>query len=118
MLEKSIIIKSEFIGFHAWPKAPKQVEFLRNRHRHLFKVEIEIDVFHSDRELEFFMVQSFLNKILLKLAKKDYSCEMYATKIFKPLAIKYGYNRNYIVTVSEDGENAGRVKYKGRSNLS
>lgn len=107
-MKKKIFVTTEFVGLHHWPEAPKEVEFLRNIHRHRFKVRAEIESFHNDRELEFFMVQSFINSVIeksVKRMKKRRSCEDMAELILKKLQEKYGDHREYSVEVNEDGEN-------------
>lgn len=112
-LVRRIRVKTQFRGFHRWKDAPKQVAFLRDYHRHVFHVEIEMNVTHGDRELEFFIIQSALDSyIKTNIFGKwlDMSCEDIAEQILvSHLREKYGENRAYKVTVSEDGENAGIV---------
>ena len=55
--QTSILIKTSFEGFHKYENAPEEVAFLRVLHRHTFNVEVEMETFHNDREIEFIMVQ-------------------------------------------------------------
>ncbi len=106
-----ITVKAEKAGFHCWPNAPKEVEFLRHKHRHLFKVEAEIQVYTDDRELEFFIVQKQLNHILDEIFAenlRNLSCEMIAEKVQTKLKKRFPRefeSRNINVRVLEDGEN-------------
>lgn len=114
-LSRYIIVRGQYDGFHWYKKAPDEVAFLRARHRHLFKWEAKVQVFHSDRELEFFMVQAAINRQILPFCTQlDNlgSCEQQAERILEGLINAYGPDRNYSVEVSEDGENAGFIKYK------
>lgn len=114
-LSRYIIVKGQYDGFHAYQNAPDEVAFLKNRHRHLFKWEARVEVFHDDRELEFFMVQMMINREVLPFCTaldNLGSCEQQAERILKGLINAYGADRNYSVEVSEDGENAGFIKYK------
>ena len=56
---------SEFI--HFYPDAPEEVAFLREPHRHILQISAEIEVFTSDRELEFIIVKRELEKWLKQL---------------------------------------------------
>ena len=106
---KTIYINTNFEGLHKWDKAPEEVSFLRNLHRHLFKVRVEIEVKHNDRELEFFMFKDFIEDYLSKLNKKEVgSCEMIAEGILNYIKEKYP-DRFILVDVSEDGENGAKV---------
>ena len=106
-----ISIKNEFSDLHKWKDAPDEVMFLKNEHRHLFKVETTIAVTHDDRELEFFMVQKTIDEIIQEhiiTMPVTKSCEMMAQEIIKRLIIKYG-DRSIQCSVSEDGENGAIV---------
>lgn len=110
-----IKIRTEFQGFHYYPDAGKidpRIKFLENEHRHMFKVEVMISVTHLDRELEFFLVKWALNDFIKSGNQNHKSCEMIATDILENHLIpKYGNDRYYEVTVSEDGESDGIVEY-------
>lgn len=117
MIRRWITVSDRFEGFHRWPKAPDEVGFLRNSHRHLFHVRVTIEVKGDDRELEFFLVKKFLNEEPLETLRhrttfkmgSSLSCEMMAEFLAKALAVRYGENRTIQVEVSEDGENGGIV---------
>lgn len=104
-----IKVKTRFEGFHSYPDAPERVAFLKNTHRHMFYIEATIEVFHDDRELEFFLVKEVLDKeIIIYVGLGDLgSCEMIGDKILDGLINTYGEKRYYSVEVSEDGENSG-----------
>ncbi len=105
--KREIIVSVQMIGFHSWPKAPKEVSFLRNRHRHVFHVKAGIAVKHNDRDREFFMEQTFLRKVLRKHFNKHEenvgSCESICEFLLNTLP--------YVrwVQVEEDGENGARL---------
>lgn len=117
VLEKYIKVRTQFQGFHFYPGAgdiDPRIKFLESKHRHLFKVEAKISVTHSDRELEFFLVKWSIEDFI-KGGNFDYkSCEMIAEDILSMLTAKYGEDRFYEITVSEDGESDGIVVYDGR----
>lgn len=115
---KFIIVKTQFEGIHCYPDAPKEVAFLKNYHRHMFHVEVEIEVFHDDRELEFIMVKRALDKFLKSIkAINSGSCEMIAEMIQSFIKAQYpmfGHTdrteRFVNVKVFEDGENGAYIK--------
>lgn len=51
-MKKLIVITLRFEGFHCWPEAPKEVDFLAHRHRHIFHIKCEVEVSHNDRDIE------------------------------------------------------------------
>jgi hypothetical protein len=116
VIDRLIGVKGEFIAFHLWEDAPDKgqyseipLEFLRSKHRHVFKVAVRYQVGDGDRELEFFDMQALLKIVLSKLegGTYTYSCEQFAELI--------GYELDEIgpapfsVTVSEDDENLALV---------
>ena len=114
MKKTYIKVRTEFEGFHFYYNAgeiDERIKFLENKHRHLFKIEIKIEVTHSDRELEFFLVKWALQDYL-KERNQDYkSCEMIAEDILNlHLLPNYG-ERYYEIVVSEDGESDGIIEY-------
>ena len=99
-------IKAAFVAYHFWKKAPEEVKFLRNPHRHIFLVVSMIPVAGDDRELEFFIIQKDLRKYFKKNFEEKtfgYSCEQFATIIKKYIDKKYKVSSS--VGVYEDGEN-------------
>lgn len=116
MPSKSYIkVRTQFEGFHHYPSAgdiDPRIKFLEHEHRHIFKVEVKIEVTHLDRELEFFLVKWELEKFIKSGNMNHRSCEMIAKEILDDLLfIKYGYDRYYEIVVSEDGESDGIIEY-------
>ena len=104
-------------GFHKYPAAITEeklhdVAYLGNRHRHLFKFKVQIEVFHDDRELEFHQVLNFCESLYAnKELDIDYkSVEMLANDLHSMLHNKYP-NRDMVITVSEDGECGCTIEY-------
>lgn len=114
-MNKSYIrVRTQFQGFHFYPNAGSidpRIKFLENEHRHLFKVEAKISVFHDDRELEFFLVKWKIEEFIKAGDQNHKSCEMIAGDILRFLIAEYGWGRYYEVTVSEDGESDGIVEW-------
>ena len=109
-MTKYIYITTQFEGYHCWPDAPAEVNFLRHRHRHMFHVKVEMEVHHDDRELEFFLVKRYVDTILPSKELGVQSCEMIATHILHAMQLRYG-SRWCKVTVNEDNENGAYVVY-------
>ena len=112
-MTKAIFIRTSFASFNQWPEAPPQVAFLRNLHRHKFNVEVRFSVTEDDRQLEFFMTQAAVNKVLFEKVipalekKRTMSCEMLAGLLFSLLE---GLRLPVIsVSIDEDGENGAIV---------
>lgn len=113
-LHRYIIVRGQYEGFHKYADAPTPVEFLRNEHRHMFHWEVRIEVFHDDRELEFFLVKHEveiqLHYWLNCMQRRNLgSCEMQAEQILDIVRKRYGDQRRVIVSVSEDKESDGVV---------
>ena len=110
---RTVFITTFFNGFHCWPEAPAQVGFLRSLHRHKFGVRVEVLVTHDDRQVEFFILQEAVNKIIVKELTKfltlnsSLSCEMMAEFIWNRLMPNYSI---YSITVDEDGENGATLR--------
>ncbi len=109
--KSTIIVKTQFENIHKFLEAPNKVDYLRFPHRHLFYVEIEMEVFHNDRELEFIMVKHHVDNFLRSnpFEVRD-SCETMATQICEELIKQYG-KRQVSCAVLEDNENGGKVYY-------
>lgn len=117
-LKKMIWVTFEKEGIHRYPQAltdPKLegVQFLGHPHRHMFKFNVAIEVFHDDRDIEFILFKrELLNLYNSGTLQLDYkSCEMIAIDIINYCKDKYT-GRDITVTVSEDGENGATVTYK------
>jgi hypothetical protein len=109
-------------GIHRYPAAatdPKlatgnwlDVSFLGTPHRHIFHFRVEMEVFHDDRDVEFIqlkrIVESWYQDGTLALDFK--SCEMMARDLHNELAETWP-QRDYVVEVSEDGENGCRIYF-------
>jgi hypothetical protein len=111
-------------GIHKYPAAlsdvqlatgdERDVSFLGYPHRHIFHFRVSIDVFHTDRDIEFIQFKRWCeslynsNDSVLQLNNK--SCEMIADDLYLQIASKYP-NRNVAIEVSEDGENGCSISY-------
>lgn len=121
MLEQWIKIKSDFIGHHRFANASQMspaISFLENTHRHKFLIEFQIQVFHDDREIEFFILKNQIDSFLTGLAQtmtaeknSRNSCEQIGKMIINYVKKLYPSRRKMIVEVSEDGESSAIVNY-------
>jgi len=97
-------------GWHYWPEAPEARAYLRARHRHQFQVEIGLELYGDDREVEF--------HDLLDLARAWFpggdmarmSCEQMAEDVIQRLTDAFP-GRSGWVSVSEDGEAGAVVQF-------
>lgn len=114
-MRKTIYVTTQFVGFHQWKDAPQKVAFLRDMHRHIFHVKAQVEVSHSDRDVEFFLLKEDLEFLISRFEYADYlggryiqSCEWAAEELIKGLTLS-GYTVTS-VEVNEDNEN-GAVIY-------
>ena len=106
-----IWITTQFEGFHKYPKAPEEVSFLKDKHRHLFKVKVWIEVEHNDRDIEFIMFKQQVDILLQNSDLNNSSCEMIADYIHEKIMLSYP-DRKMKIEVSEDGENGCEKEYE------
>lgn len=104
-------------GFHYYPDAAsnprlQDVSYLGNKHRHLFKFVVQIQIFHNDRELEFHQALNYCESLFNdKVLDIDYkSVEMLADDLYLKLAIRYP-GRSMKISISEDGECGCTIEY-------
>lgn len=117
---RSIFVTFQKEGIHLYPQAAtdpalSSVSFLGYPHRHIFHFNVEIEVFHDDRDIEFIMFKRELEALygdgILDLNRK--SCEMIADDLAKYIQDKYS-GRDLVITVSEDGENGAICRYPAK----
>tara|TARA_R110000796_G_scaffold104574_1_gene214456 strand:- start:2366 stop:2707 length:342 start_codon:yes stop_codon:yes gene_type:complete len=112
-MEKSIVVKLRIDGTHQWRNCPiKEVEFLKDTHRHLFFIRLEKTVTHNDRDIEIIQLKhSILQYLRLKYFNEEnrthsfgnMSCE----DIAQELLIVFEAN---LVEVLEDNENGAIIR--------
>ena len=134
--ERKIWITFRKEGIHKYPAAATDpnlatgdeydVSFLASPHRHIFHFRVWIDVWHSDRDIEFIQFKRWIENLyssnnnnsssILELDFK--SCEMIADDLYDQIAARYP-DRAVWIEVAEDGENGCLIKYElSRPNLS
>lgn len=87
-MKNTVIVQFQVEGFHNYPDAPKQVEFLKHNHRHTFIVKAGYNVNDLNREREIFIsrdeVLFYLNEAFGVPCQFDsMSCEMIANEILE-----------------------------------
>lgn len=108
-----IFVRFTYPGFHRWAGAPAHRSYLADRHRHLFHVEVRMQVSHDDREIEFHDLLDRARAIFeFELGTNgnfgSHSCEMLGRELGGRLARMY--QRAVTVIVSEDGECGAQVE--------
>ena len=128
--ERKIWVTFRKEGIHRYPAAATDpnlctageydVSFLASPHRHIFHFRVWIDVWHSNRDLEFVQFKRWLESLYSKdILQLDFkSCEMIADDLYVQIAGRYP-ERAVWIEVAEDGENGCLIKYElTRPNLS
>jgi hypothetical protein len=119
--QRWIYVNFQKVGFHRYPAAGTDpqlcsageydVSYLAARHRHLFKFNVQIEIFHNDRELEFHQVLTYCESLFENTIEIDSkSVEMLADDLYLQLANRYP-GRNMKIGVSEDGECGCVIEY-------
>lgn len=101
-MKRNIVVKFTVDGFHYWKDAPPERAYLANKHRHLFHIQVQLEVFHQDREVEFHDLLDFCKSQVQPGDFGGRSCEMIAEEL--TVKLKDRYNRKTIVSVFEDNE--------------
>jgi len=105
------LVGGSFVAIHCWPEAPESERYLRSQHRHMFEVRIQIEVFHADREIEYYNFKKQLQIFLMLMPKYlTSSCEMYCDIIATMIKAKYP-KRDLVVKVLEDGMEGAVCEY-------
>jgi hypothetical protein len=121
-LKKIIEIKFTKEGVHKFPGAdtdPKyatggwdDVSFLGKEHFHYFYYVVQVEVGHSNREIEFIQFNRWCQRLYSEgTLKHDHkSCEMLAEELIEQIKAEYG-DRWIKVSVLEDNINGAHVEY-------
>ena len=105
---KLVLIDFDIEGFHNYPESPKEVEFLKYPHRHLFQIKMGFEVTDSNREIEIFImtdvVKEYINSKYGTPAQfQNMSCEHIAEDLLNKFNSKF-------VEVLEDSKGGARVE--------
>lgn len=87
-MKRKVLTYNAIEGFHRYPNAPEFCAYLSARHRHIFVIRCEFEVFHNEREIEINEQQHVIEKMLTKRFGSpcefgDMSCETIAELIMK-----------------------------------
>lgn len=120
----SIVVRHRVAGFHRWPQASGKREYLAERHRHLFHVEVEVEVGHDNREVEFHDLLDHVHQFFIDNGPEwgIASCETIAFQLASRIRANISmrpegmvdalpWNRTMTVSIFEDGECGARVHW-------
>jgi hypothetical protein len=114
---KMIWVTFQKAGIHYYPAAKtdknlNDVSYLGNKHRHLFKFKVSIEVFHNDRDIEFHQFLNWIEGLYESqvLSLDSRSCEMISDELAEKITSKYA-GRKLVIEVSEDGECGSTIEY-------
>jgi hypothetical protein len=112
-------------GLHRWPDASAPDAYLAAPHRHLFAVEVDLQVHHDDREIEINAAGRWLAELMPTLAGPrepggplDFgrqSCEQLAGRIADALLARHGQDRQLRCVMLEDGVLGAGVEWRPES---
>jgi len=106
-----IWITTQFEGYHSYPNAPLDVDFLKNKHRHIFGVKVWIEVDELiDRDIEFFQFKRFVENTIRISDLNNRSCEDIADCLYVDIKQKYP-SRKIKISIDEDKENGCEKEY-------
>ena len=106
-----IAVTFQRAGYHKYPGAPEDVSYLQDKHRHLFKFKVAIEVFAEDREIEFHQFLNWLESLYTgHLSLDNASCEMVSDTLAAAVNSKYP-GRQLAIEVWEDGECGSIAEY-------
>lgn len=120
--KRMIYINFQKEGIHKYPAALEDpnlktgdeydVSFLGYPHRHIFHINVAIEVFHNDRDIEFIQFKRFCERLLSEgVVQLNYkSCEMISDDLYEQIASRYP-ERDVHINVSEDNENGCTIYY-------
>ena len=104
---RTIFCSTSFVAIHHWHGAQPPVEYLRDKHRHLFKVQVRAVVQHNDRDIEFITLKEMVERHCFEQWHGrdigQMSCEAIAQEILE------AFPELESCTVSEDGENGATL---------
>lgn len=88
-MKVSVQVEIVVPGYHRWAQASENLMHLRYRHAHDFKVTVQSNVTHNDREIEFYELRFVLERYFKDhYPHTDYgyefgeeSCETIAAKV-------------------------------------
>lgn len=108
-----IVARTSVEGIHRWAECPiEEVSYLRNYHRHIFRIAAKLPVTHSDRDTEFIQlthkIKTYLKENYWSTEAQccffgDRSCEMIGEELLKVFNLSE-------IEVQEDEESSAIVR--------
>jgi len=112
-------VKYRVDGVHCFKEAFGSHSYLRYKHRHTFHIMLKVEVFHNNREIEFFALKNEIKELFAHTFEEvngflefgESSCEDLAKWLLERFDRKYSITRRrkLVVSVSEDGDNEAEV---------
>lgn len=103
-----VVTKNYIEGLHYWKDAPTHLDYLRNKHRHVFYICCYWEVKHNDREIEIIETQKEVDSYFKKYYSNKYNmCDfenMSCEDICNELLSHYKEKGLKRVKVLEDGQ--------------
>lgn len=103
------VVRFQKQGFHRWIDATDDRLYLENRHRHLFHVEVKLELFGDDREVEFHDLLDFCQENFPGGELGEQSCEQMAIALAANIRERWS-GRAIVVGVYEDGEVGAQIR--------
>lgn len=108
-MRTNIIVNIQYAGTHFWKDCRiKEVEYLKNIHRHNFYITCKKEVKHDDRDIEIIMFKNEITEYLDCRYDKEFgglSCESIAKDLLLTFELNY-------CKVLEDNENGAEIWQK------
>lgn len=105
---RCILINLRFEGIHCWSTCDVETEmYLRFPHRHIFHIQMQIEVSHNNRDIEIIALKRRVLSFLLKKFPDRDLGEMSCEDLCELLLLEFSAN---YVSVLEDGENGATIQ--------
>ena len=101
-MKRFILTHNEVEGFHQYPNAPANCDYLSDKHRHIFVIDCSFEVAHNEREIEIITQQRLIYDFLVMQFGRpaqfgNMSCESIAENLLE------AFPEMSSCTVREDG---------------
>jgi hypothetical protein len=97
------VVRFAVEGWHSWPDAQGKRVYLASPHRHLFHVEVRLQVFHDEREVEYHDLLDLCKVWFPGGEMGSKSCETMARELLQKVTAHFP-KRSTEVHCFEDGE--------------
>lgn len=111
VVSRTITVRFDIDGYHRWPEAAGNRDYLADRHRHRFGFAVTVPVTHSNRQIEFHDLLDFCQTRYPRPTEfGGRSCEDIAEELAGAVVSAFGVGDGVEVTVSEDGQVEATVR--------